>query len=109
VIETAVGVGRTVLAALADAYHEEEVEGEQRVVMRLHPRLAPQKVAVLPLVKKDGMPEMAEKLQPRSARPASIRSSTTAAPSASGTAGWTRPARRSPSPWTARVRGGRDR
>jgi glycyl-tRNA synthetase len=63
VIETAVGVGRTVLAALCDAYHEEEVEGEQRVVLRLHPRLAPVKVAVLPLVKKDGMPEMAEQIQ----------------------------------------------
>jgi glycyl-tRNA synthetase len=63
VIETAVGVGRTVLAALADAYHEEDIEGEQRVVMRLHPRLAPQKAAVLPLVKKEGMPEMAEQLQ----------------------------------------------
>jgi glycyl-tRNA synthetase len=63
VIETAVGVGRTVLAALADAYHEEDVGGEQRVVMKLHPRLAPQKAAVLPLVKKDGMPELAERLQ----------------------------------------------
>jgi glycyl-tRNA synthetase len=63
VIETAIGVGRTVLVALADAYHEEEVEGEQRVVMRLHPRLAPVKVAVLPLVKKDGMPELAERIQ----------------------------------------------
>ena len=62
VIETAVGVGRTVLAALCDAYHEEELEGEQRVVMRLHPRLAPLKVAVFPLVKKDGMPELAEQL-----------------------------------------------
>jgi glycyl-tRNA synthetase len=62
VIETAVGVGRTVLAALCDAYHEEELEGEQRVVMRLHPRLAPIKVAVFPLVKKDGMPELAEQL-----------------------------------------------
>jgi glycyl-tRNA synthetase len=60
VVETAIGVGRTVLVVLADAYHEEEVEGEQRVVMRLHPRLAPIKVAVLPLVKKDGMPERAE-------------------------------------------------
>jgi glycyl-tRNA synthetase len=62
VIETAVGVGRTVLAALADAYHEEEVEGEMRVVLRLHPRLAPTKVAVFPLVKKDGMPEFATRL-----------------------------------------------
>ncbi|HEX6306583.1 MAG TPA: glycine--tRNA ligase [Longimicrobiales bacterium] len=63
VIETAVGVGRVMLAALVDAYHEEEVEGEQRVVMRLHPRLAPVKVAVLPLVKKDGMPELAVRIQ----------------------------------------------
>jgi glycyl-tRNA synthetase len=62
VVETAVGVGRTVLVALADAYHEEEVEGEQRVVMRLHPRLAPVKAAVLPLVRKDGMPELAEQI-----------------------------------------------
>jgi glycyl-tRNA synthetase len=56
VIETAVGVGRTVLAVLADAYEEEQVEGETRVVLRFKPRLAPLKVAVLPLVKKDGMP-----------------------------------------------------
>jgi glycyl-tRNA synthetase len=62
VIETAVGVGRTMLAALCDAYHEEEVEGEQRVVLRLHPRLAPLKVAVFPLVKKDGMPELAMRI-----------------------------------------------
>jgi glycyl-tRNA synthetase len=73
VIETAVGVGRVVLAALADAYHEEEVEGERRVVMRLHPRLAPVKVAVLPLVKKDGMPEIAAGIQ-KSFRVAGINS-----------------------------------
>jgi glycyl-tRNA synthetase len=62
VIETAVGVGRTVLAALVDAYREEEVEGEPRVVMALQPRLAPLKVAVFPLVKKDGMPELATEI-----------------------------------------------
>ncbi|MEX2608511.1 MAG: glycine--tRNA ligase [Gemmatimonadota bacterium] len=62
VIETAVGVGRTVLAALADAYREEEVEGESRTVLALHPRLAPIKAAVLPLVKKDGMPELADNI-----------------------------------------------
>ena len=62
VIETAVGVGRTVLVALVDAYREEEVEGEARVVMGLHPRLAPIKVAVFPLVKKDGMPELATEI-----------------------------------------------
>ncbi|MHB1168499.1 MAG: glycine--tRNA ligase [Longimicrobiales bacterium] len=71
VVETAVGVGRVVLAALADAYVEEDVEGETRVLMRLHPRLAPTKVAVMPLVKKDGMPEFAEELN-RALRAAAI-------------------------------------
>ncbi|TVP76026.1 MAG: glycine--tRNA ligase [Gemmatimonadales bacterium] len=59
VIETAVGVDRTLLAVLADAYVEEEVEGETRVLLKLHPRLAPMKAAVFPLVKKDGLPEIA--------------------------------------------------
>jgi glycyl-tRNA synthetase len=62
VVETAVGVGRTVLAVLADAYREEETEGETRVVLGLHPRLAPIKAAIFPLVKKDGMPELAQKI-----------------------------------------------
>jgi glycyl-tRNA synthetase len=57
VIEPAAGATRGVLVYLLDAYHEEEVDGETRVVMKLHPRLAPYKVAVLPLVKKEGMPE----------------------------------------------------
>jgi glycyl-tRNA synthetase len=59
VIEPAAGVGRTVLAVLCDAYDEEEVAGEQRTVLKLHPRLSPIKVAVLPLVRKDGQPELA--------------------------------------------------
>ena len=62
VVETAVGVDRTVLVALIDAYTEEEVEGEARVVLKLHPSLAPTKVAVFPLMKKDGLPEIAQKL-----------------------------------------------
>jgi glycyl-tRNA synthetase len=62
VIEPAAGVGRSVLAFLADAYDEEELEGETRTVLRLHPRLAPVKVAVLPLVRKDGQPELAQEL-----------------------------------------------
>ncbi|MFM9139948.1 MAG: His/Gly/Thr/Pro-type tRNA ligase C-terminal domain-containing protein, partial [Solirubrobacterales bacterium] len=45
-----------------DSYDEEEVEGETRTVLRLHPRLAPVKVAVLPLVRKDGQPELAKEL-----------------------------------------------
>ncbi len=62
VIETAVGLGRAFLVVLADAYREEEIEGDTRVVLRLHPRLAPTKVAVFPLVKKDGMPEVARRI-----------------------------------------------
>ena len=56
------GVDRTVLVLLADAYREEEVEGEKRVLLALQPKLAPLKAAVFPLVKKDGMPEIAMKL-----------------------------------------------
>jgi len=59
VIETSMGVDRTLLVVLADAYREEEVEGEERVVLALKPELAPIKVAVFPLVKKDGLPEIA--------------------------------------------------
>jgi glycyl-tRNA synthetase len=62
VIETAVGVGRAMLVALVDAYDEEQLDGDVRVVLRLHPRLAPIKAAVLPLVRKDGMPELAERI-----------------------------------------------
>ncbi len=59
VIEPAAGADRATLAFLVDAYDEEEVEGETRTVLRLHPRLAPVKAAVLPLVRKDGQPELA--------------------------------------------------
>src|SRR4051812_34898531 len=62
VIEPAAGVGRTVLAALCDAYDEDEVGGEQRTVLKLHPLLAPVKVAVLPVVRKDGLPEVAREV-----------------------------------------------
>ncbi|MDP2623469.1 MAG: glycine--tRNA ligase, partial [Actinomycetota bacterium] len=53
VVEPAAGVTRSAFAFLLDAYDEDEVAGEKRVVLRLHPRLAPVKVAVLPLSKKD--------------------------------------------------------
>ena len=59
VIEPSAGADRATLAFMVDAYDEEEVEGRERVVLRLHPRLAPVKVAVLPLVNKDGQPERA--------------------------------------------------
>jgi glycyl-tRNA synthetase len=62
VIEPSAGADRSVLAFMVDAYDEEEVEGRQRTVLRLHPRLAPVKVAVLPLVNKDGQPEIARKI-----------------------------------------------
>ena len=62
VVETSMGVDRTLLVVLADAYREEEIAGEQRVVLGLHPDLAPTKAAVFPLVKKDGMPEIAHRL-----------------------------------------------
>jgi glycyl-tRNA synthetase len=69
VVEPAAGVDRSMLAFMVDAYDEEDVEGRQRTVLRLHPRLAPVKVAVLPLVNRDGMPEKAreiyEDLRPR--------------------------------------------
>ncbi|MDP4198013.1 MAG: glycine--tRNA ligase [Bacteroidota bacterium] len=63
VVETAAGATRGFMALLCNAYEEEQVEGEQRVVMRLHPSIAPIKVAVLPLVNKEGMPEIAQKLE----------------------------------------------
>jgi glycyl-tRNA synthetase len=59
VIEPSAGADRGTLAFLCDAYDEDEVGGQPRTVLRLHPRLAPIKAAVFPLVKKDGMPEMA--------------------------------------------------
>jgi glycyl-tRNA synthetase len=62
VVETSAGLSRTLLVVLADAYDEEELENETRVVLRLSPKLAPITAAVFPLVKKDGMPEIAEKL-----------------------------------------------
>jgi glycyl-tRNA synthetase len=59
VIEPAAGVDRAALAFIVDAYDTDEIEGRKRTVLRLHPRLAPVKVAVLPLVSKAGMPEKA--------------------------------------------------
>ncbi len=62
VIEPAAGATRTTFAFLIDAYREEEVNDETRVVLRLDPRLAPYKVAVLPLSKKAELIEPAEKV-----------------------------------------------
>jgi len=62
IIETSLGADRLTLVTLVDAYHEEQIEGEQRVVLRFHPAIAPVKVGVFPLVKKDGMPEVASRI-----------------------------------------------
>jgi glycyl-tRNA synthetase len=67
VIEPAAGATRTVLCYLLDAYCEEkgvDAKGQEKVrtVLKLHPRLSPIKVAVLPLSKKNGMPEVARKI-----------------------------------------------
>ena len=62
VIEPAAGADRATLAFLVDAYDEDELGGEQRTVLKLHPRLAPVKVAVLPHLRKDGLPEAAREI-----------------------------------------------
>lgn len=62
VIETSAGLDRIFLALLADAYTEEEVNGESRVVLKINPRLAAFKVAVFPLVNKDKIPEKAKEV-----------------------------------------------
>ena len=63
VVETSIGVDRMVLAVLSHSYKEEKLEnGETRVVLSIPAPLAPVKAAVLPLVKKDGLPELAQKV-----------------------------------------------
>ncbi len=64
VVETSAGADRTTLAVLVNGYREEMVPGETegRVVLGIDPRLAPVKAGVFPLVKKDGMPEFADRL-----------------------------------------------
>lgn len=59
VVETSVGLDRMFLSMLCTAYTEEEVDGKERVYLKFHPALAPVKVAVFPLTKKDGLPEKA--------------------------------------------------
>ena len=67
VIEPSAGADRATLAFLCEAYTEDEAPDDKgkmqsRVVLKLHPRLAPIKAAIFPLVKKDGMPEVAQKI-----------------------------------------------
>jgi len=68
VIETSAGASRSFMAFLVDAYREEEAptgdgKMETRTVLGLHPRLAPVKAAVFPLVNRDGMPEIGKKIE----------------------------------------------
>jgi glycyl-tRNA synthetase len=64
IIETSAGLTRTVLMVLADAYESEEVgEGDVRTVLRFHPDVAPITVGVFPLMKKDGIAELAQKIE----------------------------------------------
>ena len=62
IIETSAGCDRTLLTTLIDAYEEEELEKDTRTVLHLSPKVAPIKAAVFPLVKRDGMPELAHKI-----------------------------------------------
>jgi glycyl-tRNA synthetase len=68
VVETSIGLDRMFLAVLSNAYRTEMVpgkegeEGAERTVLSIHPALAPVKVAILPLVKKDGLPEKAKEI-----------------------------------------------
>ena len=62
IVETSAGADRVTLTTLVDAYREEQVEGETRVVLGFHPSVAPIKAGVFPLVKKDGMPELATRM-----------------------------------------------
>jgi len=62
VVETSVGLDRLFLVILSEAYTEEQVENDSRVVLKIPPALAPVKAAILPLVKKDGLPELAQKI-----------------------------------------------
>jgi glycyl-tRNA synthetase len=66
VIETSIGLDRTILMVLSEAYTEEDLstpeKSDSRVVLKFPPRLAPIKLAVLPLTKKDGLPEIAREI-----------------------------------------------
>ena len=66
VIETSIGLDRTVLMILSEAYQEEDLstadKKDSRVVLKFPPKLAPIKLAILPLVKKDGLPDLAKKI-----------------------------------------------
>jgi len=63
VIETSVGLDRTTLMILCDAYREEEVDGDTRTVLKMNPKLAPTKIGIFPLIKKDKLQDLAKKIE----------------------------------------------
>jgi len=63
VVETSIGLDRCTLMVLCDSYREEEVEGETRTVLKMHPKLAPVTAGVFPLVKKPELQELARKIE----------------------------------------------
>lgn len=63
VVETSAGCDRLFLTVLSDAYSEDEIDGESRVCLKFKPSMAPVKAAILPLMKKEGMPEIGKSLQ----------------------------------------------
>ena len=94
------GADRVTLTVMADAYREETVEGELRVVMGFQPAIAPIKAAVLPLVKKDGLPELALENSITASASRIRRSTTMVVRSAAAIAARTRSAPRGVSPLT---------
>jgi glycyl-tRNA synthetase len=63
VVETSIGLDRCTLMVLCDAYREEDVDGDSRTVLKMHPSLAPIKVGILPLIKKPELQELARKIE----------------------------------------------
>ena len=63
VIETSIGLDRAVMMVLCDAYREEEVDGNERIVLKLNPKIAPTKVGIFPLIKKDKLQDLAHKIE----------------------------------------------
>lgn len=63
VIETSIGLDRAVMMVLCDAWREEEVDGDTRTVLKLDPKIAPTKVGIFPLIKKDKLQDLARKIE----------------------------------------------
>ncbi len=63
IIEASSGLNRTLLAFLVDAYEVEELEKDTRTVLHFHPKIAPIKAGIFPLVKRDGMPDIAHRIE----------------------------------------------